>query len=197
MRESILRTVSALFALAVVTTVVVVFADPLRAQAPPAQSQSGPRPAANLFLVTAGPETRAVNGKVVLWTQEELVKPRPPGLNHIQWAPQYRMTMQTRAAVAPGAEPTNGELHENDTQIYIVTGGSGTVLVEGTVAKDNDYLVAPSEHRGGPMTGGRKIRIKTGDVLSIPPFTWHQAYGDSNQSLSFLMVHVHTPQTIP
>jgi mannose-6-phosphate isomerase-like protein (cupin superfamily) len=154
-----------------------------------------PRAATNLFLVTAGPETRAQNGKVNFWTKEDLEKPRAAGLNHIEWTPQYRLTMQTRPAGGP--VPTNGELHENDTQIYIVTSGSGNVLVEGTVSKDNDYRVAGSEHRGGPMTGGRTIKMKTGDVLSIPPYTWHQAWGDTNQGMTYLMVHVHTPNTIP
>jgi hypothetical protein len=160
---------------------------------PPAQVN--PRAATNLFLVTAGPETRAQNGKVAFWTKEDLEKPRAAGLNHIEWSPQYRLTMQTRPA--GGAVPTNGELHENDTQIYIVTSGSGNVLVEGSVTKENDYRVAASEHRGGPMTGGRTIKMKTGDVLSIPPYTWHQAYGDASQGMTYLMVHIHTPQTIP
>ena len=168
-----------------------------QAQAP-GRGSSDPRAATNLFLVTGTSETRAVNGRAVVWTREELAKPRSGGgLNHIQWTPEYRITMTTRAGAAIGEEPTSGELHDNNTQIYVITGGKGSVLVEGAVDKDHEYLVAPGEHRGGPIVGGRRVKVKEGDVLSIPPFTWHVAYGDPGQTLTYMMVHVHTPQTIP
>jgi mannose-6-phosphate isomerase-like protein (cupin superfamily) len=172
---------------------------PARAQAPGPGGQGTPgRPpaATNLFVLTATPETRAVNGKAVLWTKEQI---QGGSLrSHIQWSPQYRVTMTTRPALAAGAsEPTSGELHTDNTQIYVVTKGSGTVLVEGTVDQKEDYLVAQGEHRGGPIVGGRKVHVKEGDVISIPPFTWHTAYGDPGVALDYMMFHVHTPQTIP
>jgi len=158
-----------------------------------ATTPTDPRAATNLFFMRAGPELRAENGKVVMWTKEELKTKQ----SHIQWAPEYRMTMTTRAGVAAGQEPTSGELHEDNTQIYIITGGSGTVLVEGKVAPDKEYLVAPGEHRGGPIVGGKKLKVKEGDVVSIPPFAWHIGYGDPGVPMTYLMVHVHTRQTIP
>jgi mannose-6-phosphate isomerase-like protein (cupin superfamily) len=179
----------------------------LQAQAPaeagrgrsgrPNPAGSDPRAAQGLFLVTAGPETKAVHGKAVLWTAEQLAKPTGSGLGHIQWTPEYRMTMTTRQPAEPGKEPTSGELHDNNTQIYIITGGSGSVLVEGTVDKEKEYLVAPGEHRGGPITNGRIVKVKAGDVLSIPPYTWHIGWGDPGTPLTYMMVHVHTPTTIP
>lgn len=172
-----------------------------RGQAQGASEQSGgrgqpgrPPAAANLFLVTGTPETRAVNGKAVLWTKAQL----RDAVSHIQWAPEYRLTMTTRPTVANGAAPPNlGELHTDNTQIYVITSGSGSVLIEGTVTAENDYLVAQGEHRGGPITGGRVVKVKEGDVLSIPPFTWHTAYGDPGTPLTYLMFHIHTRQTIP
>jgi mannose-6-phosphate isomerase-like protein (cupin superfamily) len=168
-----------------------------QAQAPArggGQGQPGRPPAAtNLFLLQAGPETRMVNGKVVSWTLEELNK----GKSHILWAPEYRVTMTTRQGAQPGQEPVHGELHTDNTQIYVITGGSGTVLVEGTVDKADDYLVAPGEHRGGPIKNGRKIKVKVGDVVAIPPYAWHIGYGDPGVPLTYMMLHVHTRQTIP
>ena len=38
------------------------------------------------------------------------------------------------------------------------------MLVEGSVTKENDYLVAQGEHRGGPITGGHILKVKEGDV---------------------------------
>ena len=166
-----------------------------------AQAQGGgrgqpgrPQAATNLFQVIGTPETRAVNGKAVLWTKEQLKSAR----SHIQWTPEYRLTMTTRPAVAAGAPlPDVGELHTDNTQIYLITSGTGSVLVEGSVTKENDYLVAQGEHRGGPITGGRVVKVKEGDVLSIPPFTWHTAYGDPGTPMTYLMFHIHTRQTIP
>ena len=152
-----------------------------------------PAPATNLFLVNGTPETKMQPGKVVSWTREQLTTLK----SHIQWAPEYRLTMTTRPGAKPGEEPVHGELHTDNTQIYLITSGTGTILVEGTVAKEEDYLVAQGEHRGGPITGGRKIKVKEGDIISIPPYAWHIAYGDPNTPLSYLMFHIHTRQTIP
>ena len=78
-----------------------------------------------------------------------------------------------------------------------MTGGSGTVVVEGKVDSKNDYLVAPGEHRGGPIVGGRELKVKVGDLVSISPYTWHTAYGDPGHRCSTLIIHVHTPQSAP
>jgi hypothetical protein len=53
--------------------------------------------------------------------------------SHFEWAPEYRLTATTRLGAAVGQEPT---LHTDNTQIYLITGGSGTVLVEAEVAPD-------------------------------------------------------------
>jgi len=152
-----------------------------------------PPAATNLFLLNGTPEAKMQPGKVVSWTREQLNTMK----SHIQWSPEYRLTMTTRPGAAAGQEPVHGELHTDNTQIYVITGGSGTILVEGNVAKEDDYLVAPGEHRGGPITGGRKIKVKEGDVVSIPPYAWHIGYGDPGVPLTYLMFHIHTRQTIP
>src|SRR6187399_126807 len=94
---------------------------------PAGQTPTNPRAATNLFLVASPPETKMQPGKAVLWTREQQAAAR----SHIQWAPEYRLTATTRPAAAAGQEPTTGELHDDNTQIYLVTGGSGTVVVEG------------------------------------------------------------------
>jgi mannose-6-phosphate isomerase-like protein (cupin superfamily) len=154
---------------------------------------TGPRAATNLFLLTTTPETRMVPGKAVMWTREQQASAR----SHIQWAPEYRLTATTRQPGVAGQEPTTGELHSDNTQIYLVTGGSGTVVVESTVDAKNDYLVAPGEHRGGPLVGGRKLKVTVGDMVSISPNTWHTAYGDAGVALQYLIIQVHTRTTAP
>ena len=176
----------------------VALAPSAQAQAPTAQGATptpgrglGPPAATNLFLVTGTPDTKMVPGKAVVWTREQ----QNAAKSHIQWAPEYRLTATTR----PGADkpPVSGEMHTENTQIYLVTGGSGTVIVEGKVDPKNDYLVAAGEHRGGPIVGGREVKVKVGDLVSISPYTWHAAYGDPGTPLQYVIIHVHTPQNAP
>jgi mannose-6-phosphate isomerase-like protein (cupin superfamily) len=151
----------------------------------------GPPAATNLFTVTGTPETKMTPGKAMMWTREQQANAK----SHIEWSPEYRLTATTRQpATAP---PALGELHTENTQIYLVTGGSGTVLVEGKVDPKNDYLVAQGEHRGGPIVGGRELKVKVGDMVSISPYTWHSAWGDPGTPLQYLIIHIHTPQGAP
>jgi mannose-6-phosphate isomerase-like protein (cupin superfamily) len=164
-----------------------------RGNAPGGRFTDNPRAARNMFLLTAGPETRAQIGKAKLYTTEYQNTQK----THFEWTPEYRLTGTTRQGAAVGQEPTTGELHTDNTQIYLITAGSGTVLVESEVAPENVYLVAPGEHRGGPFIGGRRVKVKVGDLLSIPPYTWHMAYGDPGVPLQYTIIHIHTRQTIP
>ena len=165
-----------------------------RGNAPDGRCTDDARAVSNLFTVRGTPETRAQIGKARLFTRDEQNAFR----THFEWTPEYRLTSSTRAALKPGeAPPTQAELHTDNTQIYLVTGGSGTVVVEGSVAPDAEYLVAPGEYRGGPITGGRVVKVKVGDLLSLPPSTWHMAYGDPGVPLQYVIIHIHTRQTIP
>jgi mannose-6-phosphate isomerase-like protein (cupin superfamily) len=164
-----------------------------RGQAPGGKFTDNPRAARNMFLVTAGPETRAQPGKAKLYTTEFQNTQK----THFEWAPEYRLTATTRPGAAAGQEPATGELHTDNTQIYLITAGTGTVIVESDVAPENVYLVAPGEQRGGPFVGGRKVKVKVGDLLSIPPNTWHAAYGDPGVQLQYTIIHIHTRTTLP
>ena len=166
-----------------------------RGNAPDGRCTDEARAASNMFLLRPTAESRAQPGKARLFTREEQNAQRT--FTHFDWAPEYRLTATTRPAAVAGKEPTEGELHTDNTQVYLVTNGTGTVLVEGAVAPDKEYLVAPGEYRGGPMTGGRQLKVKPGDLVSIPPLTWHTAYGDPGTPLQYVIIHIHTRTTIP
>ena len=166
-----------------------------RGNAPDGRCTDETRAASNMFLLRPTAESKAQPGKARLFTREDQNAQRT--FTHFDWAPEYRLTATTRPAAVAGKEPTDGELHTDNTQVYLITNGTGTVLVEGTVAPDKEYLVAPGEYRGGPMTGGRQIKVKTGDLVSIPPLTWHTAYGDPGVPLQYVIIHIHTRTTIP
>ena len=166
-----------------------------RGNAPDGRCTDEARAASNMFLLRPTAESRAQPGKARLFTREEQNAQR--SFTHFDWTPEYRLTATTRPAAVAGKEPTEGELHTDNTQVYLITNGTGTVLVEGTVAPDKEYLVAPGEYRGGPMTGGRQLKVKPGDLVSIPPLTWHTAYGDPGTPLQYVIIHIHTRTTIP
>src|SRR4029434_436816 len=75
-----------------------------RGQAPGGRFTDNPRAAENMFLVTAGPETRAQPGKARLYTTEFQNTQK----THFEWAPEYRLTGTTRPGAAAGPEPTTG-----------------------------------------------------------------------------------------
>jgi len=161
-----------------------------------AQSQGRALP---IFMIDGSKYPRAENGKGVVWTAEELRKkyvtdPNAPASDHLQWAPPYRITIQHRRPLAGGASVTS-ELHDDKTQIYIIIGGSGTVQLGGRSEVDNS--AGPGEHRGGPLVGATSYHVKEGDVVSIPPMTWHSSAADAGQALTYVMVHVENRQTIP
>ena len=166
-----------------------------RGNAPEGRCTDEARAASNMFLLRPTAESRAQPGKARLFTRED--KNALGTFTHFDWAPEYRLTATTRPAAVAGKEPTDGELHTDNTQVYLITNGTGTVLVEGAVAPDKEYLVAPGEYRGGPMTGGRQLKVKPGDLVSIPPLTWHTAYGDPGTPLKYVIIHIHTRTSIP
>ena len=73
----------------------------------------------------------------------------------------------------------DAEQHAGVYDFYIITGGSGEMVVGGKIANrqnlaDRDGLV-PGEYRGQPINGGQTYQVKEGDWLVIPPDVPHQA----------------------
>jgi mannose-6-phosphate isomerase-like protein (cupin superfamily) len=162
-----------------------------------AQTPAAEAPRVALFTIDGSKYPRAENGKATIWTGEALKKkyaddPNGPTNDHLEWAPPYRLTIQRRR---PGdAATVGGEMHEDKTQIYVITSGSGTVLLGGRPKLDAS--AGPGEHRS-QLIGATAHHVKEGDVVSIPPMTWHAAFADPNASLTFLMFHIENRQTIP
>lgn len=167
-----------------------------RAQSAPAQREEPTRVV--IFTIDGSKYPRAENGKGTIWTAEELRKkyvtdPNGPAMDHLEWAPPYRITMQRRR---PAADPSTvgGELHEDKTQIYIILDGSGTVLFGGTPKADAS--AGPGEHRS-QLLGATPHHVREGDVISIPSMTWHASYADPGRTLTYLMIHIENRQTVP
>src|SRR6516162_8431329 len=167
------------------------------ASAQSSDTRSNEPPRVATFTIDGSKYPRAENGRATIWTAEELKKkyvdnPNAPTMDHLEWAPPYRMSMLRRR---PGDPATvGGELHEDKTQIYIIVSGSGTILLGGE--PKSDASAGPGEHRS-QLVGATPHHVKEGDVISIPPMTWHASYADPGQVMTYLMVHVENRQTVP
>jgi mannose-6-phosphate isomerase-like protein (cupin superfamily) len=83
------------------------------------------------------------------------------------------------------ASPTpNGEQHEGVADVYIVTGGSGTVVVGGEI--ENKRISRPGEYLG-PIKGGKPFKLQAGDVLNIPANQPHGTVPDAGGMTYILM----------
>lgn len=117
--------------------------------------------------------------------------------------PAYRVTVVGRAYYDPPRETTvskelshydDGEMHAEDTQIYVILEGAGEVIVGGEPRVSQQSQ--GTNYAGGPVEGGEAFRVSPGDMVVIPPLTWHQAIPDEG-GLSYTLIHIRTPTSIP
>jgi mannose-6-phosphate isomerase-like protein (cupin superfamily) len=81
------------------------------------------------------------------------------------------------------------EQHEGVTDLYIVLGGAGTLTVGGEIADRKMIPNRPGEYTGGAIKGGRSFRLKTGDIVDVPPNTPHASQGDEG-GLTYMLIKV-------
>ena len=77
----------------------------------------------------------------------------------------------------------DAEQHAGAYDFYVITGGTGEMIVGGKIANrqnltDKDGVI-PGEYRGQPIVGGQTYKVKAGDCLLIPPDTPHQPKPDA------------------
>jgi AraC-like ligand binding domain len=77
----------------------------------------------------------------------------------------------------------DAEQHAGAYDFYVITGGSGEMIVGGKIANRQNLVdkdgVIPGEYRGQPVVGGQTFKVKEGDCLLIPPDTPHQPKPDA------------------
>jgi mannose-6-phosphate isomerase-like protein (cupin superfamily) len=84
-------------------------------------------------------------------------------------------------------QPPTPEQHEGVTDFYVILGGSGTLVVGGEIENRRVIPNRPGEYTGQPIKGGRSIKVKAGDLVSIPPNTPHSSEGDAGGVTYMLM----------
>ena len=80
----------------------------------------------------------------------------------------------------PPAEALQGAItHDNQTEGYYIVSGAGTAFIDGKVVNGRRSTNNPDGGPNGPGCGGglgvgsRKVELKVGDVLIVPPGVIH------------------------
>jgi mannose-6-phosphate isomerase-like protein (cupin superfamily) len=97
----------------------------------------------------------------------------------------------------PPGEALNGAItHDNQTEGYYIISGGGTAFIDGKVVNGRHNTSNPDGGPNGPGCGGiavgaRKVELKVGDVLIVPPGVIHGWYDvpDHVDYLSFRPSH--------
>ncbi|HET9832602.1 MAG TPA: cupin domain-containing protein [Vicinamibacterales bacterium] len=83
--------------------------------------------------------------------------------------------------------PGQVEIHDHETDIFYVTDGEATFLTGGTIVGAKQ--TAPGQTRGTDLHGGLSVRLKKGDVITIPAGVPHW-FKEVSPSISYLTVKV-------
>ncbi len=81
------------------------------------------------------------------------------------------------------------ESHDGDTDFYVVQAGEATLHVGGEIV--DAKTISPGEVRGSTIKGGKKIMLKAGDTINIPPTTPHHVIIAPGKSITYLIVKIH------
>ena len=79
----------------------------------------------------------------------------------------------------PPADALHGAItHDNQTEGYYIVSGAGTAFIDGHVVNGRHSTANPDGGPNGPGCGGlavgsRKVELKVGDVLIVPPGVIH------------------------
>ena len=77
----------------------------------------------------------------------------------------------------------DAEQHAGAYDFYVITGGTGEMIVGGKIANRQNLMdkdgPVPGEYRGQPIIGGQTFKVKAGDCLLIPPDQPHQPKPDA------------------
>ena len=79
------------------------------------------------------------------------------------------------------------EIHDRETDIFYITDGEATFVTGGTIVGAKQ--TAPGQTRGTDLHGGTTVRLRKGDVVTIPAGVPHW-FKDVSPSISYLTVKV-------
>lgn len=103
--------------------------------------------------------------------------PAPPAAAGGGAAAQSQPCGRTAATLPPGGTP-GGITHDLQTEGYLITSGGGTMFTDGYIVNGRHNNQDPQGGPNGPTCGGmafgvKKVAVKVGDVVIIPPGVVH------------------------
>jgi mannose-6-phosphate isomerase-like protein (cupin superfamily) len=103
----------------------------------------------------------------------------PAAANPAAAAAAAQRTPCGQQVATPPADAFKGALtHDNQTEGYYIVSGGGTAFIDGHVVNGRHSTANPDGGPNGPSCGGlavgsRKVELKVGDVLIVPPGVIH------------------------
>ena len=80
------------------------------------------------------------------------------------------------------------EVHETQTDVFVVQAGEATMLLGGTVISPR--TTGPGEIRGDGIQGGETRKLSAGDILHIPEGVPHQTLLDPGRKFTYVVLKV-------
>ena len=160
-------------------------------------------------LLTAGAATASTDIPTVALTHEQIAAlqstfPKTGEQVKVVGIGSYNVavSLQRRNAVKLGT-PVGAISHSKITEIYYITSGSGTMVVDGTLAnvKDMDpkgdvVAIAAGPSTQSIMTGGLSRNVSAGDVIVVPPNTPH-GWSQIDDQVSYVMFRTDPGKVLP
>jgi mannose-6-phosphate isomerase-like protein (cupin superfamily) len=99
------------------------------------------------------------------------------------------LVTRTHAVLAVHRDASAGaEQHVGVTDYWIVIAGEGTLVLGGEIVDREE--IGAGEYRGSSIEGGRKIPVKPGDQIDIPPNVPHHIQIDPGKSITYLIIKI-------
>lgn len=80
------------------------------------------------------------------------------------------------------------EVHESQSDVFVVEGGAATLVVGGTV--EGGRSTAAGEIRGASINGGESRKLVLGDIVHIPAGMPHQLLLEPGQKFTYFVVKI-------
>jgi mannose-6-phosphate isomerase-like protein (cupin superfamily) len=123
-----------------------------------------------------------------IWTQAELKHIDAAMAGQANGSQKLGQLGNNQALFSHREESGTPELHETDTDLYVMQGGSGSIIVGGRLV--GPRKVAENEVKGTSIEGGTEHKVSAGDIITIPPNTPHQFVVPRHGQASYFRVKI-------
>lgn len=150
----------------------------------------------NARVVDLGP----VNFELGIIHRASTRNPPPPPAGANQAAMAERGPCGRQMASLPPGGQRGGLTHDYQSEGYYIVSGGGTMFVDGYITNGRHSTTETSGGPNGPSCGGtaydvRKIDVKPGDVIVVPPGVVH-GWADIPDHVDYLSFRMSTKETM-